>query len=97
MESSLLTDMVYVSYNMVVFLSLAIISALDSVDTDKIPRYAAFRLGHHCQMTHILVILSSVSYFNTPHTYSQWLNSVIYWLINHCTDWARTCVTSFGR
>ena len=34
---------------------------------------------------------------NTPRLYSQWLNSVIYWLINHCTDWARTGVTSFGR
>ena len=34
---------------------------------------------------------------NTPRLYSQWLNSVIYWLINHCTDWARTCVTLFGR
>ena len=39
------------------------------------------------------VILNS----NTPRLYSQWLNSVIYWLINHCTDWARTGVTSFGR
>ena len=34
---------------------------------------------------------------NTPRLYSQWLNSVIYWLINHCTDWARTNVTSFCR
>ena len=34
---------------------------------------------------------------NTPRLYSQWLNSVIYWLINHCTHWARTGVTSFGR
>ena len=34
---------------------------------------------------------------NTPRLYSQWLNLVIYWLINHCTDWARTGVTSFGR
>ena len=25
-------------------------------------------------------------YSNTPRLYSQWLNSVIYWLINHCTD-----------
>ena len=24
---------------------------------------------------------------NTPRLYSQWLNSVIYWLINHCTYW----------
>ena len=36
-------------------------------------------------------------YSNTPRLYSQWLNSVIYWLINHCTDWARTNVTSFSR
>ena len=34
---------------------------------------------------------------NTSRLYSQWLNSVIYWLINHCTDWFRTGVTSFGR
>ena len=34
---------------------------------------------------------------NTPRLYNQWLNSVIYWLINHCTDWARTGVTSLGR
>ena len=39
-----------------------------------------------------MVIVNS----NTPRLYSQWLNSVIYWLINHCTDWARTSVTSFG-
>ena len=31
--------------------------------------------------------------FNT----SQWLSSVIYWLINHCTDMARIGVTPFGR
>ena len=31
------------------------------------------------------------------YNYSQWLNSVIYCLINHCTDWARTGVTSFVR
>ena len=36
-------------------------------------------------------------YSNTPRLYSQWLNSVIYWLINHCTDWARTNVTSSSR
>ena len=34
---------------------------------------------------------------NTPRLYSQWLNSVINWLINYCKDWARTGVTSFGR
>ena len=34
---------------------------------------------------------------NTPRLYSQWLNSVIYWLLNHCTGWARTKVTSFSR
>ena len=33
---------------------------------------------------------------NTPRLYSQRLDSVIYWLINHCTDWARTGVTSFS-
>ena len=33
----------------------------------------------------------------TPHPYSQWLNPVNYWLINHCTGWTRTGVTSFGR
>ena len=36
-------------------------------------------------------------YSDTPRLYSQWLNSVIYWLINHCMDWAQTGVTSFGR
>ena len=34
---------------------------------------------------------------NTDHLYSQWLNSVIYWLKNHCTDWSQTGVMSFGR
>ena len=34
---------------------------------------------------------------NTPRLYSQRLNLVIYWLINHFTDWARIGVTSFGR
>ena len=34
-------------------------------------------------------------YSNTPCPYSQWLNSVIYWLIYHCTDRAQTGVTSF--
>ena len=34
---------------------------------------------------------------DTPHPYSQWLNPVNYWLINHCTGWTRTGVTSFGR
>ena len=38
-----------------------------------------------------------VIYSNTPRLYSQWLNSVIYWLINYCTDWARTGITLFGR
>ena len=32
----------------------------------------------------------------TPRLYSQWLNSVNYWLINHCMDLAWTGVTSFG-
>ena len=27
---------------------------------------------------------------NTPRLYSQRLYSVMYWLINHCTDWAQT-------
>ena len=36
-------------------------------------------------------------HFNTPCLNGQWLNSVIYWLIDHCTDWARKRVTSFGR
>ena len=34
---------------------------------------------------------------NTPRLFSQWLISLIYWLINHCTDWAQTNVTSFSR
>ena len=33
---------------------------------------------------------------NTPRLYSQWLNSAIYWSINHCTDRALTGVTPFG-
>ena len=41
------------------------------------------------------VLLYMINYSNTPRLYSQWLNSVIYWLINHCTDWARTGVMSF--
>ena len=28
--------------------------------------------------------------------YCQWLNSVIYWLINHCWDWTWNGMTSFG-
>ena len=36
-------------------------------------------------------------YSNTPRLYDQWLNSVIYWLINHCTDRARIGVTTLGR
>ena len=38
-----------------------------------------------------------IQHSNTPRLYSQWLNSVIYWLIIHCTDWARTGVESLGR
>ena len=34
---------------------------------------------------------------NTDSLYSQWSNSVIYWLINQRTDWAQTGVSSFGR
>ena len=33
---------------------------------------------------------------NTDRLYSQWFNSVIYWLINHCMDWERIGVTSIG-
>ena len=33
----------------------------------------------------------------THRLYSQWLNSVINCLINHCTYWARTGDTSFDR
>ena len=32
----------------------------------------------------------------TPPPYSQCLNLVIYWLINHSTDWAQIGVTSIG-
>ena len=35
--------------------------------------------------------------YNTSRLYSQWFNSVIYWFINHCTDWTRTVLTSFCR
>ena len=45
----------------------------------------------------IIICIMFNAYSNTPRLYSQWLNSVIYWLINHCTDWARTDRTSFGR
>ena len=38
-----------------------------------------------------------MTYSNTDRLYSQWSNSVIYWLINHCTDWAGFVVTSFNR
>ena len=34
---------------------------------------------------------------NTGRLYSQWINSVIYWLINHCSELARSSVTSFDR
>ena len=35
---------------------------------------------------------------NTDRLYNiQWLNSVIYWIINYCKDWARTGVTSFDH
>ena len=33
---------------------------------------------------------------NTPLLYSLRLNSVIYWLINHCTDWTQTAVMLFS-
>ena len=33
----------------------------------------------------------------TDRLYSQYFKSVIYWLINHCTDWVWAGVTSFGR
>ena len=44
-----------------------------------------------------LRITVSKRHSNTPRLYCQWLNSEIYWLINHCMDWAWTGVTSFGR
>ena len=34
-------------------------------------------------------------YSNTDRLYSQWINSVIYWIINHCTDWAQPDMMSF--
>ena len=49
------------------------------------------------QKTDSSKVVSFKGISNTPHLYSQWLNSVIYWLINHCTDSAQTGVTSFGR
>ena len=44
-----------------------------------------------CEKTYVCIIR------NTLRLYSQWLNRVIYWLINHCTDRTRTGVTSFGH
>ena len=42
--------------------------------------------------------LKVAAYYNsdTPRPYSQLLNPVTYKLINHCRDWTRTGVTSFG-
>ena len=37
------------------------------------------------------------SYSNKSRIYSQWLNSVIYWLINHFMNWEPTGVTSFDH
>ena len=50
-----------------------------------------------CRKCNVFFSFCCNSHSNTPRLYSQWLNSVIYWLIYHCTDWARTGVTSFGR
>ena len=40
--------------------------------------------GCTSDLLYILVYFISI-YSNTPRLYSQWLNAVIYWLINHCT------------
>ena len=50
--------------------------------------------------TEIIILFGvPILYSNAPclHVYSQWLNLVIYWLINHCMDWARAGVKSFSR
>ena len=52
-------------------------------------------LGYYCLDCGKFYLFKS--YSNTPRLYSHRLNSVIYWLINNCMDWARTDVTSFGR
>ena len=43
-------------------------------------------------LLHNIISLSDVTSYdkvdsNTDRLYSQWLNPVIYWLINHSTDW----------
>ena len=45
----------------------------------------------------IILITQFINHSNTARLYSQWLNSVVKFLINHCTDWARADVTSFVR
>ena len=52
---------------------------------------------HPCMITEYHPIYISCNQREIPRQYSQWLNSVISWLINHCMDWARTSVKSFGR
>ena len=59
--------------------------------TGKTPN---FRAQRHCDKC--FTSYKRISNSNTPRLYSQWLISVIYWLINHCTDRTRTGVTSFG-
>ena len=50
-------------------------------------------LKEHSQLEWTYIVDNS----NTSCLYSQWLNSMIYWLINNCTDWAQIGVTSFGH
>ena len=38
-------------------------------------------------LTLISFLYNNMCNSNTSRLYSQWLNSVIYWLINHCTYW----------
>ena len=66
---------------------------LDSVYHRTLKRLKKSLFG--CENVKILPYFMQHS--NTPRLYSQWLNSVICWLINHCTAWARTSMTSFGR
>ena len=60
------------------------------------PMYRSVK-KHPCMITEYHPIYISCNQREIPRLYSQWLNSVISWLINHCTDWARTGVKSFGR
>ena len=52
---------------------------------------------HPCMIMEYHPIYISCNQREIPRLYSQWLNSVISWLINHCMDWARTGVKSFSR